>query len=70
MKIKCSYGEIGNDQIGGNRRFAFKSHHVRRTIRLYFGTNPGSGSIVGISTGIPGKPECFKGESSKSRMWD
>ena len=54
LKIKGSYGEIGNDQIGGNRRFAFNSTMKEGQYGYIFGTNPGSGSIVGISTGIPG----------------
>lgn len=54
LKIKGSYGEIGNDQIGGNRRFAFNSTMKEGQNGYIFGTNPGSGSIVGISTGIPG----------------
>lgn len=52
LKLKASHGEIGNDQIGGNRRFAFNSTMVSGTGGYIFGTTPRT--ITGIATGIPG----------------
>ncbi|WP_050700929.1 TonB-dependent receptor [Dysgonomonas sp. BGC7] len=54
LKLKGSYGEIGNDQIGGDRRFAFNSEMNSNASGYIFGTNPGSGYISGIATGVPG----------------
>jgi len=58
LKLKASYGEIGNDQIGGERRFAFNTTMLSGTPGYIWGSNhrnePNSG---GISTGIPGNDE-------------
>jgi len=54
LKIKGSYGEIGNDQIGGNRRFAFNSE-MQFTGGYHFGQN-GQQWRGGIATGHPGNP--------------
>lgn len=55
VKFKASYGEIGNDQIGGNRRFAFNTTMIN-SHGFNWGTNPTHGEIRGggIATGIPG----------------
>ncbi len=55
LKIKASYGEIGNDQIGGNRRFAFNSTMLQGQYGFYFGKNPNTLNVNnGIATGDPG----------------
>lgn len=55
LKFKSSYGEIGNDKIGGNRRFAFNSEMNTNTGGYHFGRD----QIIwypGIATGHPGNP--------------
>lgn len=54
LKIRGSYGEIGNDQIGGNRRFAYNSE-MTWTGGYHFGSN-GQQWRDGIATGHPGNP--------------
>lgn len=60
LKLKGSYGEIGNDKIGGNRRFAFNSE--MRWMGGYlnggyiFGSS-GQNEISGITTGYPGNSD-------------
>lgn len=54
LKLKASYGEIGNDQIGGNRRFAFNSEMSDGNYYV-FGSS-GQTGLVGIATGHPGNP--------------
>ena len=39
LKFKASYGEIGNDQIGGNRRFAFNTEMQAGANGFIWGTN-------------------------------
>lgn len=53
LKIRGSYGEIGNDKIGGDRRFAYNS-----TMITTGGYNFGNQIrwIGGIATGDPGNP--------------
>lgn len=55
LKFKASYGEIGNDQIGGNRRFAFNTTMIN-SHGFNWGTTPTHGNVrtIGIATGIPG----------------
>ncbi|MDE6239389.1 MAG: TonB-dependent receptor [Muribaculaceae bacterium] len=58
MKFKASYGEIGNDQIGGDRRFAFNTTMVNGTYGFNWGTNPiTSNPSNGVATGIPGNDD-------------
>lgn len=54
LKLKGSVGEIGNDQIGGDRRFAYNSEMMTST-GYHFGTT-GQLSRGGIATGHPGNP--------------
>ncbi|MEY8708915.1 TonB-dependent receptor [Bacteroides faecichinchillae] len=68
LKIKGSYGEIGNDQIGGNRRFAFNSEMNGYTDGYTFGTNPGSGYISGIATGVPGNENVSWEKAKKTNI--
>ncbi|MEG0011385.1 MAG: TonB-dependent receptor [Muribaculaceae bacterium] len=53
LKIKGSYGEIGNDQIGGNRRFAFNSEMTQSGLPDYYFGDAGT-PFYGIATGVPG----------------
>ena len=68
LKIKGSYGEIGNDQIGGNRRFAFNSEMNGYTDGYTFGTNPGNGYISGIATGVPGNENVSWEKAKKANI--
>ena len=55
LKLKASYGEIGNDQIGGNRRFAFNTEMSSGVAGYIWGTKPQiSPNSGGIATGVPG----------------
>ncbi|MCH5216405.1 MAG: TonB-dependent receptor [Muribaculaceae bacterium] len=56
FKIKASYGTIGNDQIGGARRFAFNTTMNGGAYGYVFGEKVPSG-ISGIATGMPGNPD-------------
>ena len=54
LKIKGSYGEIGNDKIGGDRRFAYNTE-MQYTGGWNFGRDQAKW-IGGIATGHPGNP--------------
>lgn len=54
LKLRGSMGEIGNDQIGGNRRFAYNSE-MAWTGGYHFGST-GQQWVGGIATGHPGNP--------------
>lgn len=54
LKFRGSYGEIGNDQIGGNRRFAYNTE-MQGSAGYIFGSTGQTGR-GGISTGYPGNP--------------
>lgn len=54
LKIRGSMGEIGNDQIGGDRRFAYNSE-MAWTGGYHFGST-GQQWRGGIATGHPGNP--------------
>jgi len=54
LKLKGSVGEIGNDQIGGDRRFAYNSE-MMNTGGYHFGST-GQQWRGGIATGHPGNP--------------
>lgn len=45
VKLKASYGMVGNDQIGGNRRFIYNETVVEGD-SYYFGTTPISSSSI------------------------
>lgn len=53
LKFKGSYGEIGNDKIGGDRRFAFNSEMNTNIGGYNFGRD-NIQWITGIATGHPG----------------
>ena len=52
LKFKVSYGKIGNDQIGGSRRFAYNSTINTNAPGFTFGTTPQG--MGGITTGEVG----------------
>lgn len=55
LKFKASYGEIGNDQIGGNRRFAFNTEMQSGAAGTIWGEQSHqSPNYIGITTGVPG----------------
>lgn len=54
LKFKGSYGIIGNDKIGGNRRFAFNAE-MQNYGNYTFG-EIGQTYMGGIATGYPGNP--------------
>jgi TonB-linked SusC/RagA family outer membrane protein len=66
MKFRGSHGYIGNDQIGGNRRFAYNSE-MQYSSSYTFGTT-GQKDISGISTGNPGNPNVAWEEAIKSNI--
>lgn len=54
FKLKASYGEIGNDQIGGNRRFAFNTEMATGQAGFIWSHNYQAFAPGGIATGTPG----------------
>lgn len=56
LKIRGSYGEIGNDKIGGERRFAFNTEMSPSTTGYDFGRDQYR-YIQGVATGHPGNPD-------------
>lgn len=66
FKIKGSYGEIGNDEIGGSRRFAYNSE-MQYSGGYQFGTT-GQKNIKGIATGYPGNPNVTWETAKKSNV--
>lgn len=55
LKLKASYGEIGNDQIGGSRRFAFNTEMQSGVAGTIWGEMSHiAPNYSGISTGVPG----------------
>lgn len=50
LKIRGSYGKIGNDQIGGNRRFVYNTTMNNNANGFHFGTN-GPPTPDGVVTG-------------------
>lgn len=57
LKFKASYGEIGNDQIGGNRRFAFNTEMQAGANGFIWGTNHTIKIPGGVTTGVPGNDD-------------
>ena len=69
LKLKGSYGKIGNDKIGNERdqgqRFAFNSQMNPSAAGYTFGSSGGT-SLTGIATGYPGNPEVSWEQSVKA----
>jgi len=69
LKLKASYGTIGNDQIGGNRRFAFNSEMNAGVEGYIFGTNKTNNLYSsGIATGIPGNENVSWEKAQKANI--
>ncbi|MDR6806869.1 TonB-linked SusC/RagA family outer membrane protein [Dyadobacter sp. BE34] len=66
MKFRGSHGYIGNDQIGGDRRFAYNSE-MQYSGSYTFGTT-GQKYISGIATGNPGNPNVAWEEAIKTNI--
>ena len=64
LKFKASYGKIGNDQIGGGRRFAFNSTMNTSAAGFRFGTGDGT-YVSGITTGETGNEDVAWEEAKK-----
>ena len=64
LKFKTSYGKIGNDQIGGSRRFAYNTTMNTSAGGFTFGTNGGS-YVTGITTGDYGNEAVSWEEATK-----
>lgn len=57
LKLKASYGEIGNDQIGGSRRFAFNTEMATGQPGFIWGTTWLNQAPNGVATGVPGNED-------------
>ncbi len=69
LKIRASYGTIGNDQIGGGRRFAYNTTLETGAYGFNFGTNaPASHTppLNGITTKDYGNPNVTWEEATKA----
>jgi len=64
LKFKASYGKVGNDEIGGSRRFAYNTTINTSAAGALFGDTPSSKS--GITTGDYGNPAVSWEEATKS----
>ena len=64
LKFKASYGKVGNDEIGGNARFAYNSTINTSAAGALFGLTPSSKG--GITTGRDGNPAVSWEEATKS----
>lgn len=67
LKIKASYGKIGNDQIGGNRRYAYNTTMNTSANGFTFGTNGGK-SYTGITTGDYGNDSVEWEQATKANI--
>lgn len=66
LKLKGSYGLIGSDQIGGDRRFAFNSE-MKWSGGYHFG-DAGQNWVGGITTGYPGNPNVSWESAKKTNI--
>lgn len=64
LKFKASYGKVGNDEIGGSRRFAYNTTINTSANGALFGDTPTSKG--GITTGDYGNPAVSWEEATKS----
>ncbi|MDR2037987.1 MAG: TonB-dependent receptor [Bacteroidales bacterium] len=67
LKLKGSHGKIGNDKIGGGKRFAFNSDMNGSAAGWQFGQS-GQTSLTGIATGYPGNPDVEWEQSIKTNI--
>jgi hypothetical protein len=55
LKVRGSYGLVGNDALGGARRFAFNDYFSRSNTGYTFGTGfTGTTGTVQLALGNPG----------------
>ena len=71
LKIKASYGKVGNDQIGGSRRFAYNTTINTNATGAAWGTTPNSTAtgyttVGGITTDEEGNPFVEWEEATKA----
>lgn len=69
LKIRASYGTIGNDQIGGSRRFAYNTTLETGAYGFNFGTNAPAAHtppLNGITTKDYGNPNVTWEEATKA----
>lgn len=69
LKIRASYGTIGNDQIGGSRRFAYNTTLETGAYGFNFGTNAPAAHtppVNGITTKDYGNPNVTWEEATKA----
>ena len=64
LKFKASYGIVGNDQIGGSRRFAYNTTMDTSAAGTVFGTI-GQNDVTGITTGEYGNSAVSWEEAKK-----
>jgi len=67
LKIKASWGKVGNDQIGGNRRYAYNTTMNTNATGATFGTNA-QNHLTGITTGDYGNPNVSWEEATKTNV--
>ena len=65
LKIRASYGKIGNDEIGGSRRFAYNTTMNTNAGGFTFG-DMGQTYLPGYSTGEYGNPDVAWEEATKA----
>ena len=65
LKIRASYGKIGNDEIGGSRRFAYNTTMNTNAGGFTFG-DLGQSNLPGYSTGEYGNPDVAWEEATKA----
>lgn len=66
LKVRGSYGKIGNDQIGGSRRFAYNTTLDTSASGWYWGSSGGGNYESGISTAFQGNTGVSWEEATKS----
>ncbi len=73
LKIKASYGKVGNDEIGGSRRFAYNTTINTSATGAAWGTVPNSSAtgyqtVGGITTSEMGNSEVEWEQATKSNV--
>ena len=73
LKFKASHGKVGNDEIGGSRRFAYNTTINTSATGAAWGTTPNSSAtgyttVGGITTDETGNPYVEWEESTKSNV--
>ena len=72
LKFKASHGKVGNDEIGGSRRFAYNTTINTSATGAAWGTTPAAGigytTVGGITTDETGNPYVEWEEATKSNV--